>query len=308
MMLSGREACRDELVKCAEEDARILCVEADLGGRSHAFAQRFPERFYNLGIAEMAAMDICTGLAAAGFKPFFTTFAPFAALRCAESLKLSMGYMGHPITVIGAYGGAAGGWFGTTHHSLEDVGAVRLFPGIRIACPYGEAETRQVLRQAAQGMEPYYIRVGRNDAYPDLALDEQFSTLMMEQGYQRDYPVTLVSIGEKATQLCVAAKQQVGEVNHLHLCYVDNASLQLVMADIAQLPGALIVVEEHRRAGCVAAELALSLPAKQIISFTPNDEWPKYGGSQDDVLASLHFFVETLITCIKTTIYAKEHL
>lgn len=307
-MLSGREACKDELVNCAQKDANIVCVEADLGGRNHPFAQHFPARFYNLGIAEMAAMDICTGLAAAGLRPFFTTFAPFAALRCAESLKLSMGYMGQPITVIGAYGGASGGWFGTTHHSLEDIGAVRLFPGIRIACPYGEAETRQVLRAAAQGKEPCYIRVGRNEAYPDLPRDEAFSTLTMEQGYRRDYPVTLVSVGEKATQLCVAAKQQFCEVNHLHLCYVDNASLQLIMPDIAQLPGALIVVEEHRRAGCVAAELALSLPTKRVHAFTPNDDWPKYGGSQDDVLASLHFSLEKLITFIKTTIYAKEHV
>jgi len=307
-MLSGREACKDELVKCAQQDAKIVCVEADLGGRNHAFARHFPERFYNLGIAEMAAMDICTGLAAAGFKPFFTTFAPFAALRCAESLKLSMGYMGHPITVIGAYGGVAGGWFGTTHHSLEDIGAVRLFPGIRIACPYGEAETREVLRDAVRATEPGYIRVGRNDAYPDLVRDAAFGTLKMEQGYSREYPITLVSVGEKATQLCVAAKQQFGEVNHLHLCYVDNASLQLLMPDIARLPGTLIVVEEHRRAGCVAAELALSLPAKQVLSFTPNDDWPKYGGSQDDVLASLRFSLETLITFIKTTLYTKEHV
>lgn len=307
-MLSGREACRDELVKCAQKDANIVCVEADLGGRNHPFADHFPGRFYNLGIAEMAAMDICTGLAAAGLKPFFTTFAPFATLRCAESLKLSMGYMGQPITVIGAYGGTSGGWFGTTHHSLEDIGAVRLFPGIRIACPYGEAETREVLRAAALGNEPCYIRVGRNDTYPDLALDAAFSTLKMEQDYRREYPVTLVSVGEKATQLCVAAKQQVNEVNHLHLCYVDNASLAATMADIAQLPGTLVVVEEHRRAGCVAAELALSLPAQRVRSFTPNDDWPKFGGSQDEVLASLHFSLERLITFIKTTMYAKEQL
>ncbi|MGP3593897.1 hypothetical protein [Vagococcus sp. WN89Y] len=307
-MLSAREACKDELVKCAQEDASILCVEADLGGRNHVFAQRFPERFYNLGIAEMAAMDICTGLAAAGFKPFFTTFAPFAALRCAESLKLSMGYMGHPITVIGAYGGTSGGWFGTTHHSLEDIGAVRLFPGIRIACPYGEAETREVLRDAARATMPCYIRVGRNETYPDMVRDAAFSTLKMEQGYSQEYPVTLVSVGEKATQLCISAKQQSGNVNHLHLCYVDNTSLQLMMPEIAQLPGALIVVEEHRRAGCVAAELALSLPGKQVHAFTPNDDWPKFGGSQDDVLASLRFSLETLLTFIKTTLSTKEHV
>lgn len=307
-MLSGREACKDELVRCAREDASILCVEADLGGRNHAFQQQFPERFYNLGIAEMAAIDICTGLAAAGFRPFFTTFAPFAALRCAESIKLSLGYMSQPITIIGAYGGVSGGWFGTTHHSLEDVGAVRLFPGIRIACPYGEAETRQVLRAAAEGTQPCYIRLGRNDTYPDLVRDEAFSSLAVEQGFRRDAPVTLVSVGEKATQLCVAARQQLGEVNHLHLCYVDNASLQHSMDELARLPGTLIVVEEHRRAGSVAAELALSLSNKPVLSFTPNDDWPKYGGAQDDVLASLHFSLETLLTFIKTTIYAKEHL
>ncbi|MGY5957947.1 Transketolase [Kosakonia sp. BK9b] len=307
-MLSGREACKDELVKCAENDAKILCLEADLGGRNPPFQQRFPARFYNIGIAEMAAIDMCTGLAAAGFKPFFTTFAPFAALRCAEALKLSLGYMNQPITVIGAYGGVSGGWFGTTHHSLEDVGAVRLFPGIRIACPYGEAETRLVVREAAQGNAPCYIRLGRNDSYPDLERSSAFDTLIMEQDYHPSRPVTLVSVGEKATQLCVAAKKTLGEVNHLHLCYVDNASLQQIMPEIAQLPGVLIVVEEHRRAGSVAAELALSLPHKRVVAYTPNDEWPQYGGTQDEVLAGLNFSLERLLTTIKDTVYAKEHI
>lgn len=307
-MLSGRDACKDELVNCAQEDAKIVCLEADLGGRNPPFQQRFPDRFYNIGIAEMAAIDMCTGLAAAGFKPFFTTFAPFAALRCAEAIKLSLGYMGQPITVIGAYGGVSGGWFGTTHHSLEDVGAVRLFPGIRIACPYGETETRQVLRNAALGSEPCYIRLGRNDVYPDLERSAEFDTLIVEQGYRASHPVTLVSVGEKATQLCVAAKQELGEINHLHLCYVDNASLHHLMPDIARLPGPLMVVEEHRRAGSVAAELALSMPHKQVLSYTPNDDWPQYGGSQDDVLAGLNFSLERLLTTIKDIIYAKEHV
>ncbi|AUG99983.1 transketolase [Prodigiosinella confusarubida] len=307
-MLSGRDACKAELVKCAEEDSTIICIEADLGGRDHPFLRRFPERFYNLGIAEMAALDICTGFAEAGFKPFFTTFAPFVALRCAESLKLSMGYMGKAITVIGSYGGVCGGWFGTTHHCLEDVGVVRLFPGIKIACPYGEAETRQVLREAAQATQPFYIRLGRNDRYPDLIQSSEFASLAMEQGYERRYQVTLVSIGEKATQLCVAAKQQLGEVNHLHLCYVDNLSLAKVIEQMTQLPGLFIVAEEHRRTGSIAAELALSLPHRSIHSFTPSDDWPKFAGSQDDILTYLGFSLNTFVSFIKNIIYKKEHL
>lgn len=288
-MLCARAACKDEVVRCASEDRSILCVEADLGGRNNPFQQAYPERYFNFGIAEMAALDICTGMASAGLRPVFTSFAPFLALRCVESIKLAMGYMNQPIVLIGEYGGTAGGWFGTTHHSLEDIGAVRLIPGIRIACPYGEREARQVIRRALTHREPTYIRVGRNDVYDELSYEPMFESISIESPWINHAHITLVSIGEKATEICTRVKSQNRDINHAHLCYVDNQSLRSCLDELNELTECLIVVEEHRRAGCVGGELSLLLPEKQVVSCTVDDGWTHTGGTQDQILALLHF-------------------
>lgn len=165
MTASGRDVYRETLTGLAETDDRILCFEADLGGRRHPFAERHPDRFFNLGIAEATMVDMAAGLAAAGYKPFLSTFAPFAALRAAESLKLTLGYLGAGVTVVAPYAGVSGAWFGTTHHCLEDVAVLRAIPGVVIAAPYGEEEMRAVIEYAAVSGRPHYVRTGRNAAY-----------------------------------------------------------------------------------------------------------------------------------------------
>ena len=84
MSIPGRQAYRDELMRLALKDPHIVCIEVDLGGAKHPFQQAFPERFFNLGIAEAAGIDCATGLAANGYMPFFSTFAPFAVLRACD--------------------------------------------------------------------------------------------------------------------------------------------------------------------------------------------------------------------------------
>jgi len=166
--LSGRDAYRAELTELAAADPSILCLEADLGGAKHAFGQAHPERFYNLGIAEGTMIDMAAALASAGFRPFVSTFATFAAMRAAESIKLSLGYLGAPVTIVAPYAGVSGGWFGTTHHCLEDLAVVGALPGVTIAAPFGEAETRAVIREAVAAGRPGYVRLGRNGAYRSL--------------------------------------------------------------------------------------------------------------------------------------------
>jgi len=170
--LSGRDAYRAELTELAAADSAVLCLEADLGGRNHPFATAYPDRFLNLGIAEATMIDMAAGLASAGYKPFVSTFASFATLRAAESMKLSLGYLAAGVVVFAPYAGVSGAWFGTTHHCLEDLAVVQSFPGITIAAPYGDEETRAVVRAAAASGRPYYIRAGRNAAYCSLQLPD----------------------------------------------------------------------------------------------------------------------------------------
>ncbi|MFC4535754.1 transketolase [Sphaerisporangium dianthi] len=293
MTLPGREAYKDELTALAAGDPRIVCLEADLGGPSHPFAERHPDRFCNLGIAEAAAVDIAVGLASAGLRPFLSTFAAFGTWRAAESVKLGLGYQGAPVVLVCPYGGVSGGWFGPTHHSLEDLAVVQSLPGVRIAVPCGEAETRAVIRAAAGEDRPCYVRLARNEPY-----EAPFEPAGRgEAGWVRGTggPTCLVSVGEKPAQLCVAATERRPDLSHAHLCWVDFESLAQAAAELAESARRLVVVEEHRAAGSVASTLALLLPGHEVLSVNAGTSWPSEGGGHDDTLASLGLTVPAVL-------------
>ncbi|ANE48810.1 transketolase [Paenibacillus swuensis] len=304
MLLSGRDAYKDELANLAETEGRIICLETDLGGKNHPFQKRHPERFLNLGIAELAGVDIAAGLAEAGYVPFISTFAAFAALRASESVKLSMGYMGKNVKVVAAYGGVSGGWFGTTHHALEDIAVMQSFQNIRIACPHGEEETRRVIREAAASAEPYYIRLSRNDKFDSLyrSSDSSCRELLIEDGKLTKSlsQLCLISVGEQATELCKELAKEYESITHAHACYVDSQILQTYVEPLKALSNRFLVVEEHRATGGTASYLALLMPKHQVYSHSCGDQWPTYGGSHTEVLADLGFGLEPLRRQIQT--------
>ncbi|WP_371483750.1 transketolase [Kitasatospora sp. NBC_00315] len=291
-VLAGRDAYRAELTRLARTDPRILCLEADLGGRSHPFAEEHPDRFFNLGIAEGAMIDMAAGLAMAGYRPFVSTFAPFAALRAAESLKLGLGYLGAGVSVVAPYAGVSGAWFGTTHHCLEDLAVVGSIPGVTIAAPYGEAEMRAVIRSAAASGRPHYIRTGRNATPVGLhpAADAAVPVVRWDAlggAAGAEAEVCLVSVGEVGTELCLAARAMRPELAHAHLCYLDQEHLATAAAELAERHSRFLVVEEHRPVGGVAAGLALLMPRCTVIGANAGSTWPSGGGDHEHVLAEL---------------------
>jgi transketolase len=294
-MMNAREAYRAELTELAEADPRIVCLEADLGGASHVFQDRIPGRFLNLGIAEASAVDIAVGLASAGLRPFLSTFATFATFRAAESVKLGLGYIAAPVVLVCPYGGVSGAWFGPTHHCLEDLAVVQSLPGVRIAVPAGEAETREVIRIAAAGDRPCYVRLARNDVFDVPLAPAGRGAVSWLNALAGDS--SLVSIGEKPTELCLAATQQRPDVGHAHLCWVDAESLAGVVPHLAAARR-LVVVEEHRAAGSVAATLALMLPGREVRSVNAGTGWPSEGGSHDEVLAALGLTVSAVLQAV----------
>lgn len=299
-MLTGREAYQAELAELAAGDPRIVCLEADLGGAEHPFRERYPGRFFNLGIAEGAAVDIAVGMARSGLRPFLSTFATFAAFRAAESVKLGLGYQQAPVVLVCPYGGVSGAWFGTTHHSLEDLAVMQSLPGVRIAVPCGEAETRAAIRSAAAVDRPCYVRLARNEAFDAPFPVAGPGRLGWERAPLGTESACLVSVGEKPAALCGAAIARRSGLGHTHVCWVDAESLAAVAGELARAARRIVVVEEHRAAGSVAATLALMLPDREVRSVNAGHAWPSRGGSHDDVLASVGLTVDAVLDAVDT--------
>ncbi|MBT2478730.1 transketolase family protein [Streptomyces sp. ISL-94] len=297
-VLSGRDAYRDELTRLAETDPAIVCLEADLGGKGHPFQTAHPDRFFNIGIAEGAMVDMATGLAAAGYKPFVSTFAPFAALRAAESLKLTLGYLGAGVTVVAPYAGVSGAWFGTTHHCLEDLAVLRSIPGVTIAAPYGEAEMRAVIRTAVESGRPHYIRTGRNAGYESLPWDGDALPLVNWDHPGEPGEPCLVSVGEEGTRLALAARTVRPQTAHAHLAHLDHAHLAPAAAELAQRHTHFVVVEEHRAEGGVAEALALLLPQCRVTGVNAGHDWPVQGGDHHEVMGQLGLDLPAVLSAL----------
>ncbi|MGW4533979.1 hypothetical protein ACWEOI_23830 [Nocardia sp. NPDC004340] len=290
--LCGREAYRDELVRMAREDERIVCLEADVGGHGNAFAAEFPDRFFNLGIAEGAAIDIAVGMAKAGLRPYLSTFATFAAHRAAESLKLGLGYINAPVVLVCPYGGLSGAWYGPTHHAVDDLAVVQAIPGVTIAVPCGEAETRQALRYLHGAEGPAYMRLARNEPHEPVGAARP-GRLNWCRTPGPGAP-TVVSIGERATEICWAATEVRPGVGHAQLCWVDAGHLASAAEELARRSRTVIVVEEHRLQGSVASSLALMARGIEVVSVNVGSGWAAVGGDHREVLASCGFTVEAV--------------
>jgi transketolase len=139
------------------------------------FAERFPDRFVNVGVAEQNMLGIATGLAREGLVPFVYSIATFATMRCFEQLRNGPVLHELPIRVVGVGGGFAYGHAGPTHHALEDLAIARSLPGLAVVAPADGPQTRSVLRRSRRHSGPMYFRIDKTD-HPDLAaLDGRFA-------------------------------------------------------------------------------------------------------------------------------------
>jgi transketolase len=158
------------LVELAEKDERIVLLTGDLGFMSiEPFSDRFPSRFFNVGVAEQNMVGIATGLAEAGLIPFVYSIVPFAVLRPFEFIRNGPVAHSLPVRIIGIGGGVDYSTNGLTHYGLEDVGVLRTQPNMTIAVPLDNFQTRSILSQTWNQPGPVYYRIGKDnrDLFPE---------------------------------------------------------------------------------------------------------------------------------------------
>ncbi|MCD8299785.1 MAG: transketolase [Clostridiales bacterium] len=148
-------------VDLAEKDDRVVMLTADLCYYSglERFKRIFPDRLYNLGIAEENMIGVAAGMAKEGYVPFASTYGTFASMRCADQVRVNMGYMQLPIKLVGLTSGLSVGILGATHIANEDLAVMRSIPGIDILSPADCAETIKAVEAAAKTDRPTYIRL-----------------------------------------------------------------------------------------------------------------------------------------------------
>jgi len=155
-----RNAFVETLIKLAEKDKDIYLLTGDLGfSVFETFAKKFPNRFFNCGIAEQNMMGVAAGLALSGKKPYVYSIIPFVTIRCLEQIKDDIAYQNLNVKVVGVGGGYSYGYLGATHHATEDIAMIRVLPNFRVFAPGDSVETKNLMMEAYKKKGPAYFRL-----------------------------------------------------------------------------------------------------------------------------------------------------
>lgn len=202
-----RAAFARTLTELAERDPRVVLLTADLGYMVlEPFAEQFPDRFFNVGVAEQNMVGLATGLAEAGMIPFVYSIVNFAVLRPFEFIRNGPVMHRLPVRVVGVGGGLEYGPNGPTHHGTEDVGAMRLLNGMSVVAPADARQARTALFETWDLPGPVYYRLGKDDKPEVPGLDGRFE-LGRAQILHPGGDVMIVAMGGIAVEAAAAAEQ-----------------------------------------------------------------------------------------------------
>ena len=161
--IATRQSYGEELAKLGEENENIVVLDADLSTatKTELFAEKFPDRFIDVGIAEQNLMGISAGLSTFGKIPYASTFAVFAAGRAYEQIRNSIAYPKLNVKICATHAGVTVGEDGATHQMLEDLGLMRGLPNMTVICPSDDIQTKWAVREIAKINGPVYLRLCR---------------------------------------------------------------------------------------------------------------------------------------------------
>jgi transketolase len=252
-----------ELADLADTDDRIVVLTADLAhaNRTIDFAGRHPDRFFNLGIAEQNMVSVAAGLASAGLLPYAATFAAYLALLGCEQIRTDCAYTGMPVRLLAHHSGMSLGFYGTSHHSLEDLAIMRSIAELTVVCAADASQLRAILRASLTHPGPMYIRLGRGrdpEVYPEPPAGFRIgrAARLREGG-----DITLIATGSQvhaslAAADALAATGIGARVVDMHTIHpLDTA--EVVAA--ARETGAVLTVEEHNVTGGLGSAVAETL-------------------------------------------------
>jgi transketolase len=246
------------LVELAAADPRLLLLTGDLGYNAlEPFMERFPDRFFNVGVAEQNMVGMATGLADAGFIPFCYSIVTFASLRPYEFIRNGPVLHRLPVRIVGIGGGFDYGPQGTTHHGLEDLAVMRVQPGMTVIAPADHEQLACALRSAWDFPGPMYIRLGKDDTLTIPGLEGRFE-LGRAQRLRDGADCALIATGPVAVEAVGAADLLAARgirATVLVIASIQPAPVDELAGVLASVPVAL-TVEAHYVVGGLGSLVA----------------------------------------------------
>lgn len=306
-----REVYGNVLAEMGETNEDIVVLDADLSGstKSGIFGKKFPDRFFNMGIAELNMAATAAGLSTTGKIPFINSFAVFATSVGLVSLRGQTCYGNLNVKIGGAYCGMSDAFDGATHHATEDMAIMRSLPNMTVVVPSDAESTRWATGFAIEHQGPVYLRLSR-DVYPDLYAPG--TKLEMGKGATvRDgNDVTVIACGIMVHKALEAAKEL--EAEGISVRVVDMYSIKPIDRELiikcAQETGAIVCAEEHNiygGLGSAVSEVLASAGAGAPTEFVGIQDCFTESGPYNELLAKYGLDAPAVKAAIKKVIVRK---
>ncbi len=255
--LFQRDVYGETLVKLGSLNKNIVVLDADLSSstRTNLFAKKFPDRFFNFGVAEQNMMAAAAGLASCGKTVFLSTFAVFAAGRAWDQMRVSISYNNFNVKIVATHAGITVGPDGASHQALEDIALMRVLANMNIIVPGDGPQTEDAIMAAANNSGPYYIRLGRSKV-PTIENKGEFKfgrAQLLTEGND----VTIIACGMMVAQALVAVKNLAAKgikarLINMHTIRPIDREIILKCARETKL---IVACEEHNIFGGLASSI-----------------------------------------------------
>lgn len=310
-MAPTRDGYGKGLVEAAEQDERVVALCADLveSTRTHWFAEKFPNRFFELGVAEQNLAVVASGMAAAGKIPFIASYATFSPGRNNEQIRTNIALNNVPVKIAGSHAGISVGPDGATHQALEDVALMRVMPHMVVVVPCDAVQAQKATVAAAFNNKPTYLRLGREKSAVITTPDAPFEigkAIILEEGND----CAIIACGILVYEALMAAKKLAED--GIRCTVVDNHTIKPMDAKtieaVARRCGVVVTAEEHQISGGMGSAVAEILAQRYPVPIEFIGIQDRFGESGAPAELMKHFGLTTpdIVRAVKRAIKRKN--
>lgn len=258
---SIRDGFGEGLLEAGRKNKDLVVLTADLeeSTRVHLFARNFPERFFEVGVAEQALVTVASGLANYGKTAVAASFGVFVPGRALEQIRTTIAINNLPVILVGSHGGFSAGADGATHQALEDIAIMQSLPNMNVLAPCDFWQAKKAIILAVETKKPFYIRLERENTPLFTKEDSNFvlgGSLFLRKSKKPE--VGIVGYGSILSEAINAASllEKEGIESSVLNCYSIKPLDTYAILSLAKLCGSLIVVEEHQKIGGLGSTVA----------------------------------------------------